>query len=289
MAIQTKINAPITVIVENADSIDKITKRIGNKFILKPRWNSGSSGIQIIDSDIKRENLIKDWYRNPPQGQYIAQEFVPGHGVGVGVLLKDGVVVAAIGHERIRELPITGGTSCARRTLNNTELLGQAIKLLRSSKLKNGLCMVEFRYDSSTGNSWVIECNPRYWGGISTEIQSGVDFPKLHVQSHLGHGYDSDYQITNIESRWLMGELKYAMDSILIGNLNNIKNIFNITPNHKLYIEDIGKNKIKSFFAQLKGVYISYRKHKNFGFQSRHKAAFFDKLMKEKLINAKGK
>ena len=42
----------------------------------------------------------------------------------------------------------------------------------------NGICGFDFRIDAS-GNPYILEANPRFTGGIATQIESGLDLPFL--------------------------------------------------------------------------------------------------------------
>ena len=111
-------------------------------------------------------------------------------------------------HRRLTELPYTGGVSVTSVSEALDPLLAsQAITLLRALHW-DGVAMVEFRQDSTSGRAVLMEVNGRYWGSISLAVQAGMDFPLYDWQ--LAHGkvptVPSQYAI-GIKWRWLSGDL----------------------------------------------------------------------------------
>ena len=113
----------------------------------------------------------------------LAQEYVAGVGHGVELLLREGELVAAFQHRRIREVPITGGASSCRESVPlDPDLLEQALVLLRSLEW-TGVAMVEFRVGAN--GSRRMEVNGRIWGSLPLAVRAGVDFPALLAAVHL--------------------------------------------------------------------------------------------------------
>jgi glutathione synthase/RimK-type ligase-like ATP-grasp enzyme len=111
---QTGVPFPCTVVPDGADDLDEVLSVIGPSFIVKPRWGSGTSGVVRVAGTDAVNALRALWRREKPGRRYVVQELVPGCGAGVGVLVHAGQVVACGGHKRVREVPISGGTSTAR-------------------------------------------------------------------------------------------------------------------------------------------------------------------------------
>lgn len=113
--------------------------------------------------------------------QYVpvqVQQWVPGPGLGVEILARDGEIVMSIAHERLHEVPLTGGGSSYRRTIPMPpELYADAQKLMRAL-CYDGVAMVEFRGDPATGSHWLMEINVRFWGSLPLAIFAGADFPR---------------------------------------------------------------------------------------------------------------
>ncbi|MFZ0591025.1 MAG: ATP-grasp domain-containing protein [Bryobacteraceae bacterium] len=139
----------------------------------------------------------------------LLQEYCVGEGVGIEVLLHKGEPVALFQHRRVRELPPTGGGSvvCVSEAVDPL-LRDQAVELLREVGWE-GVAMVEFRHDRSTGAAFLMEVNGRYWGSLPLAVHAGVDFPLYEWQ--LAHGericVPSSYA-AGMRCRWLVGDLR---------------------------------------------------------------------------------
>jgi predicted ATP-grasp superfamily ATP-dependent carboligase len=107
----------------------------------------------------------------------LIQEYIPGRSVGIEVCLRDGNVAAAFQHERIHELPITGGPAVYRRSVPlNAALFDRAVALLRALEWE-GVAMVEFRQVAPGGRASLMEVNGRFWGSLPLALEAGVNFP----------------------------------------------------------------------------------------------------------------
>src|SRR5262249_1903561 len=94
----------------------------------------------------------------------LVQEHCPGHCVRVEICMHEGKPIAAFQHERIRELPPTGGVSVMRRSKALTDaLFKDSVRLLVGMDWR-GVAMVEYRYDPKTKRYWLMEVNGRFWG-----------------------------------------------------------------------------------------------------------------------------
>ena len=113
------------------------------------------------------------------------QQWVPGCGVGIEILARDGEIMMTFAHHRLHEVPLTGGASSYRKAINPPPaLLADARKLIHALNWQ-GVAMVEFRWDESTGRHWLMEINGRFWGSLPLANFAGADFPKALVEMML--------------------------------------------------------------------------------------------------------
>jgi protein-tyrosine-phosphatase len=105
------------------------------------------------------------------------QEHVPGRGAGIECLYRNGERLWSFQHERLHELPLTGGGSSYRRSVPQRDDLLQAATALLDRLEWHGVAMVEFRGSAEHGYR-LMEINPRLWGSLALPIDAGVDFPK---------------------------------------------------------------------------------------------------------------
>ena len=106
------------------------------------------------------------------------QNYVSGVGVGVECLYRYGSLECCFVHERLHELPLTGGGSTYRRSLPLVPEVVRDAKRLLDVLNWHGVAMVEFKRDAD-GTYWLMEINPRFWGSLALSIDAGLDFPRM--------------------------------------------------------------------------------------------------------------
>jgi predicted ATP-grasp superfamily ATP-dependent carboligase len=108
---------------------------------------------------------------------YLVEAFFEGAGVGVSVLAKDGKVLHAFQHRRLREG--RGGSSSYRVSERVNEELRRACEKICERTNLTGVCMFEFRWNANNRNWVLLETNARFWGSLPLPISLGVDFPRF--------------------------------------------------------------------------------------------------------------
>ncbi len=75
--------------------------------------------------------------------------------------------------------------------------------------------MVEFKFDETRKQYFIIEVNPRYWGSLPLAVYSGVNFPVLHALSALERRYDPvlGYR-TGVKIRFFDRDIKAIMSLV---------------------------------------------------------------------------
>ena len=117
-------------------------------------------------------------------GPVLLQQYVTGEGHGVEVLARDGRVLAAFQHRRLREYPPSGGASSYREAADlDPRLLADATRLIAELGW-TGLAMVEFKVGAGTHH--LMEINGRVWGSMPLAVAAGVDFPAMAAAVHMG-------------------------------------------------------------------------------------------------------
>jgi predicted ATP-grasp superfamily ATP-dependent carboligase len=194
--------------------------------ILKPRasrhkiggrWKS-TSVMQVRDADHLRRS-----YEDYPEfhdHKFLVQKKVPGEGRGVFLVARDGEIACVFGHRRIREKPPWGGVSTLCETASPdprlVEYSARLIKALRWS----GVAMVEFKFDPTTGEAWLMEINGRFWGSMQLAVASGVDFPWLvYQQEVLGRPIDPNPIKRDVRLWWMCGDLDHFLLRLSQGGL----------------------------------------------------------------------
>jgi protein-tyrosine-phosphatase/predicted ATP-grasp superfamily ATP-dependent carboligase len=130
-------------------------------------------GVTIVRDLTQWRTALTTTYQDIPVQQ---QQYVPGKGLGLEMLFQHGKPQWVFLHERVHELPLTGGGSSYRKSLALRDDLVQSATLLLSALEWHGVAMVEFKVAPS-GEAYLMEINPRLWGSLALAIDCGVDFP----------------------------------------------------------------------------------------------------------------
>lgn len=162
------------------------------------------------DLDALREQMRAYEGRSP----VLLQEYYPGVGHGVELLAWQGQILAAFQHRRICEIPVQGGASALRQSVDLDPQLYEYARRLTESMEWTGLLMIEFKVGEQ--GAMLMEINGRVWGSLPLALESGMDFPgrlaALYEQppSNLIDNPNTDYhldvQTANIEMLllWLL-------------------------------------------------------------------------------------
>ena len=108
----------------------------------------------------------------------LVQSYCPGEGLGQMLMMADGKARLRFQHRRLREYPASGGVSTFCESVAIGEHAGQmeqSERLLREIGWE-GPAMVEYRYDRTTGDYWLMEINGRFWGSLPLAHQCGAAF-----------------------------------------------------------------------------------------------------------------
>jgi len=234
------VSTPETIRVSSLSEVRAFLKEIKDSIVLKPRFGEGTRGVIIIKNEKYLNRKSKTIKQLLSKTSYLAQKFFKGKGVGVGCVVKEGRLIALSPHIRLREMPPSGGTSIARRTFRNKRIENAAKKFIESTQF-NGVVMLEFKFNPTTDEHVLIDVNPRYWGGLATAIESGVDIPKIHL-GLVQESYPENiiYPQKIIESRWALGEIGWIFSVLFSFRLEEIKAWLNQNNNIKVIYEDGG-------------------------------------------------
>ena len=192
------IRVPFTCSIANVAELDAVAPRLHFPVVVKPE-TKGAAAFRVFYfntlAELAAALASNKWDR------VLVQEYCPGVGVGVEILMHKGECVAQFQHRRLKEAPATGGVAIlAVAEEPDQALLQSAMNLLRALEWE-GVAMVEFRVDRKTGSCVLMEVNGRYWGSVSFPIAAGVDFPFYYWQ--LLHGEQPNVPVRySVGMRW---------------------------------------------------------------------------------------
>lgn len=108
----------------------------------------------------------------------LVERFMPGFCRGVSVLARNGEVLQAFQHKRLRQEHATGPSSWRVSETLDPQLLAATKALVAHAGL-TGVAMFEFRCNDETGKFALLEVNPRFWGSMQLAADAGADYPAL--------------------------------------------------------------------------------------------------------------
>lgn len=173
--------------------------------------------IETIES--RSEFILKQSYLTAfLDGPLVVQSKIEGKGMGFFALYQNGGCVRMFMHQRLRELPATGGASWAAKGIYSQSLMDQGVALLDSLEW-HGPAMVEFKQPNDESDAVLMEVNPKFWGSLDLAIASGVDFPSDTCRVAMGEKLDKNFDyIKGINYVWPLENLSgYLGDSELRG------------------------------------------------------------------------
>ncbi|HBS25837.1 MAG TPA: hypothetical protein DD827_01715 [Gammaproteobacteria bacterium] len=197
---------PAIVKIESLNNIKSLLADMDYPLVVKDSQTNSAKGVHYIQSEKNAFQELTEIY-NASKFSPFLQQYVEGEGYGVSLLMNHGEPRAVFTHKRLREKTHTGGTSTLRVSTKVPLLEEYAIELL-SGLNYHGVAMVEFKYNEKTGQAYIIDVNPRFWGSLSLAIQSGVDFPYLLYKMAV----DGDVPAVvsykeGVKVKWLLGDV----------------------------------------------------------------------------------
>jgi len=197
---------------------------IGLPAVVKLRTGSGARGVAHASTRdalvaAGRAALARD--RAP-----LVQEQLPraGEAIGVSLLMwrtargeaeRSGPAgrdpprrVAGFVHRRLREYPLSGGSSTLREAVRDEGLVERCSAFLAALGFV-GVAMLEWKRDLRDGALKLLECNPRFWGSLHQAELAGVPFPALLVRLARGERVApvGDYRTDRRSRALLPGDL----------------------------------------------------------------------------------
>lgn len=143
--------------------------------VVKPRTGSGSRDISVVESAAALAAMERS-------ADFILQEYLPGEEYSIDVLADvRGHVVASVPRVRTR---VDSGVSVAGRTIHDAELEHFGAAVVTAAGL-TFVSNVQCRRDVA-GRPALLEVNPRFPGTMPLTVASGVDMPRMALDSLRG-------------------------------------------------------------------------------------------------------
>ncbi len=181
LGIPTPKTRLVTTVEEACDTIASF----GFPLVLKPRASKlyhASAGIEAYSVSYANtpEQLVQEMRRFEGRCAVLIQQYCSGVGCGVEILAHRGKPLFVFQHQRLREVPLTGGASSFRESVAlDPQLYDYTTRLIQALNW-TGLAMVEFKVGAQ--RTTLMEINGRVWGSLPLAVHSGVDFPRRLVE-----------------------------------------------------------------------------------------------------------
>jgi predicted ATP-grasp superfamily ATP-dependent carboligase/protein-tyrosine-phosphatase len=279
LANELGIPVPASINVHTLEELAAVEPSLTYPVVIKPARSVGRSGhisTQVkVDYAFSGEQLLTNVRHALHFGPVILQEYVQGDGVGVEILASQGEVIYAFEHQRLHEVPLTGGGSTLRKSIALDPVLLDAARRLMAALHWQGVAMVEFKYDRSSGRYFLMEINGRFWGSLPLAAASGADFPAMlfnllvNGQARFPQGYRQGIYCRRLTSdtHWYELALRRAappqLDVIPSGRqmLKDLLLVF--SPRHRFDVQSLRDIKpglmefwqlLGSYLARFKGI-----------------------------------
>lgn len=139
--------------------------------IFKREKSFGGSGVYRPKSREALQSLME----HEPGNRYLIEELIDGDDYSVDAFRWDGIFQAGC----YKSLSNRGqGPATARQSVSFPELCQISSTILDHIDY-HGVCGMDFRVDKA-GGIFFLECNPRFTGGIATQLEAGLDIPALY-------------------------------------------------------------------------------------------------------------
>jgi predicted ATP-grasp superfamily ATP-dependent carboligase len=200
-----------------AEALGPEVEALGFPIVLKPSRSviDATFGLAKVGvryafdrEDLRREVALFD----PGTYPLLIQQRVSGPGVGIFLLRWNGETRAHFAHRRLLEKPPSGGVSVYRESIAApADLLARSEALL-SALHWEGVAMIEYKVDASSGTPYLMEINGRFWGSLQLAIDAGVDFPRLLLACAENRApvTPGSYRV-GVRSRWFWGTMDHLL------------------------------------------------------------------------------
>lgn len=217
LAEELSIGVPKGLLIESAEDLEHLHLPDDFPVVVKPARSVGTDGSHAtqlkVDYAFSTDELVEKTRRYLRYGHVILQECVKGLGVGVELIASQGEILYAFQHQRMHEVPLTGGGSSLRRAVPLDPALREASEKLIRALRWDGVAMVEFKHDKLSGAINLMEINGRFWGSLPLAVAAGADFPWMlyqllvNKQTQFPAGYREDIICRRLDNDLLWYEM----------------------------------------------------------------------------------
>lgn len=181
------VETPRTWLPKDAAGLDEQLAEIEPPVLVKVRTGVAGVGIEKVET---RRELREAFARlaagvAPGEDPPIVQQLAPGDDYCVSALFDSGEARAVLTYRNLRTLT-EGGPGAVRQTVAAPAPEAAAVRLLEALDW-HGIAEIDFLWSGQEKDpAYLIEINPRLFGGLFQAIASNVDYPWMLYRLALG-------------------------------------------------------------------------------------------------------
>ena len=198
LCLAESLGIPIPRTYYDLKSDDLPPKNLTFPCVVKGTWEAGENAVAYVSNVFELKRAFDFFQKNASQRDTppLVQELVHGQGLGFFAFYQAGKLKRFYMHKRLREFPITGGSSTAAKTTFHPQAFDYGKRLLDSLQW-NGVAMVEFKWDATNDRLYLMEINPKFWGSVELGLTAGINFGELLVRSIRGETVKENHSPTS--------------------------------------------------------------------------------------------
>jgi len=191
-AMERGLPTPRTWIPEDEADFQSLAGEVALPAFVKLRESASGVGIRKVNTLDELKATYAEFiehFQLKEKNYPIIQQGVPGNDYCVTTLFDHGTMVAAMTYRGLRAFPAERGATVMRETVAAPAMEQVAAELLGSLGW-HGVAELDFRWEGTPeATPYLIEVNPRFFGGLIQSVESGWDYPwllfQLAVQGHI--------------------------------------------------------------------------------------------------------
>jgi len=189
LATSLGIPVPQSIYLTDINQLDEYCGELNYPVVVKP-----SHSVSAEDAGYSKRNVSYAHGESDLRSQCeqclkhspaILQSYFQGLGTGLELIAQDGKILYPFQHVRLHEVPLTGGGSSFRVSVDINPVLLQATEKLIRALRWTGVAMVEFKWNPGNERYCLMEINGRFWGSLPLAIAAGADFPAMLAELSL--------------------------------------------------------------------------------------------------------
>lgn len=198
---------------------EQICRETVQASVIKGRFNCNAHGQRIVfePSGLYETYLDVVSQMDPSDGLPLIQPYIRGHLVSSINLAQDGRKIGGAVFKALRTVPVAGGTSCYRETIDSPACEQYDEQLIRLLGWTGFICF-DYMADEKTGQLHLIDCNPRMAPGLALAGHAGVDLMRACLDIAAGRQTDPlpraragvRSKLQFLDANWMLANLSDA-------------------------------------------------------------------------------